>query len=317
MDVDVRWDITKGVLPIGGAERNTYPPVVTLAACCPYDTKDTHVMFGYRLRPWISILIGTLLMASLPMIIGQGCLSGPIIPIIATTPGAGAGIIGADGNVPPTFQFTFPTGNIQAELGDVVTIAWTVDDPDDDASITILLDPDSNDNGNEIIIAANLSEDDSGGVGLLELDTGAEQLDIGIYRIIARVTDGVNLIIETAPGLLTLSQPGTSPGNRSPDIQVTLPDRNISVIQGDTVDIAYCGSDADDGQGGVIPDIIVLLDLDDNPLNDLDLNDVGAEDTLTEICTTGTLPKKSKERSSCPAPRTMIARILQTLPKPR
>jgi len=237
-------------------------------------------------RPRIGPALLVLLAISLPALLGQGCPSySPIVPIGTGVGGSSAG--GATGRVTPVttlpnMTFVEPYDDIAAEIGDVVEISWVVSVPDTNTSIALLVDPDREfGNGNEIVVLPVTTF----ATGSYMLNT--TNLATKSYRIVARLTDGVNperLI--TAPGSLLLYGAGLLPGNLSPSILVTEPTLNLGVTQGDTVTVAFCGKDPDDDGGDPAkkPDIVILLDLDDNPNNDLDLSTEDAEDALQDIC---------------------------------
>ncbi|UCD28762.1 MAG: hypothetical protein JSV03_17070 [Planctomycetota bacterium] len=242
------------------------------------------------------IAVVSLLMVSVPMLIGQGCPGfgaggiQPLDPRPITDP-SGSGIPGFDGNYSPIFRFTYPMTDVAGEVGNVIDITWTDDDPDNNAAITILLDPDNIfGNGNEVIVLPVVLEDDPTDSFLL--DTGAFNLKPTTYRIIARVNDGVNPeIVEVAVGRLLLFGAGLLPANISPSISVLEPTTNIGVSQNDSVDIRYCGQDPDDSSdGSIVPDVILLLDYDNDPINDIDLTGPDAENTILDICFSG-LPR--------------------------
>lgn len=237
------------------------------------------------------------LLAFIPFIVGEGC-PGPVTPIntdvssaIDTGTGTGTGSGSSNtGNTPPFFSFTSPTEDISLEVGDVFQLTWTASDPDNNASIQILLDPDGTfGNGNERIIVPLILEDS--GITTFNVDTGALALSPASYRVVAKVNDGVNPeLLVVAPGHILLFGPGLLVGNKAPTIFTRLPDQNVGVSQGDVVNITYCGRDSDNGLGNITPDIVILLDLDTNPNNDLDLKSANAASTLTSICA-GALPK--------------------------
>jgi hypothetical protein len=226
--------------------------------------------------------------AAVPLLTGAGC-PGPVEAVDTTLNGsqtAGS----STGNVPPSFSFTSPEEDIAAEIGDVIQITWSASDPDSNASIQLVLDPDGDfGNGNERTVLPLVLEDS--GTFFFNLDTQAQSLPPAAYRVIARVNDGINPeLIAVAPGQILLYGKGLLPVNASPSIITTLPNQNIGASQNDQVDIAFCGRDRDDGPNGVIPDIVVLLDLDSDPNSDLKLSGPAGEATLSDICFGG-LPR--------------------------
>lgn len=236
------------------------------------------------------------LFAVIPLLVGQGCPSNGILPWGdgSNTGGSGSGSGSGSGqeipddgdNVAPYFEFTKPLTTIMKEVGDKVEIAWLDGDPDDNAVITLLLDPDKLfGNGNEIVIEASISENADGSQGYYLLDTKAKSLQPGEYLIIASITDGINPAEQVvADGLLQLFPVGMVPGNLSPTVVVVEPDINYSVGHNGQVPIRWCVSDPDDGENSVLPDIVILLDLDQNPTNDLVLSGPDAEQTIAEVC---------------------------------
>jgi len=113
--------------------------------------------------------LSLLILMCLPALMGQVvprssslfCRVGPVEPGVP---------IGPDGrplNLPPFFSFTAPLDVVTAEVGDVVRISWLDGDLDDNALITLLLDPDRDEeldfnSGNEVVILPAVMEDDDG-----------------------------------------------------------------------------------------------------------------------------------------------------------
>ncbi|MDM8005396.1 MAG: integrin alpha [Phycisphaerae bacterium] len=230
------------------------------------------------------------LLAAMPLLIGPGC---PPVNWISPT-GDPSGDSSGDGqeipdngtNTPPYFEFTAPLSTIMREVGDVIEISWLDGDPDDNAVISLFVDPDKVfGNGTEILIESNIAENTDDSQGFYNLDTRAKNLQAGEYRIIASITDGVNppeLIV--APGLLQLFPPGMVPGNLSPAVVVREPNVHYSLGHNGQVPISWCVSDPDDGENQLLPDIVVLFDLDENPANDLVFTGPTAEQDLAEVC---------------------------------
>lgn len=240
-----------------------------------------------------SLAFGTaaalVMLTSLPFLVGQGCpQSIPVLPDVSQQP-AGSPTPGGTGNTSPTFSFSSPLADVSAEVGEVITLGWSAIDPDNNAAITLLLDPDNvYGDGDEIIILPLVREDSN--VTTFDLDTSS--LEPATYRIVARVNDGINPeLIVVAQGRLLLFGAGLLPGNRSPRLVVTEPATNVGVSQNEQVQIAWCGSDIDDGANGQVPDVVLMLDLDDNPRNDLMLTGSGAEATLSQVCGGGGFPR--------------------------
>lgn len=229
-----------------------------------------------------------LILASLPFALGQGCPGSGLIPVVPQ--GSASDTPSTTGNAAPTFVFVDPATDVSLEVGRAITITWTDSDPDDNAAITLLVDPDSVfGNGNERVILALVQENDA--TNAFSLDT--TPLPPATYRIIARVNDGTNPeLIAVAPGRLILLGSGFNPGNAAPLITMVAPDFNIALSQGESALMGYCGRDGDDGGTlQTIPDIIIMLDTDQDTTNDIDLNAADAETLLLEACNLGPFPR--------------------------
>lgn len=247
-------------------------------------------MRGHRGSSRLALVAVLGVAASLPFLVGQGCVGNGIEQV-----DGGLYQETQSGNVAPTFRFTAPVGTVNAEIGDTVNLSWTDNDPDNNALISILFDPDTiTNNGNEVPIVTGLSEDDS--TNTLSVNTGNFALTTGSYRIIARISDGINPeVMVAATGQLELSAPGLNPGNVSPTVVVTQPVYTLSASEGSTVRITYCGNDRDGGEGGIVADVLILLDEDNDPLNDIwtlyDPSTPEAATAVAEICAdTNNLP---------------------------
>lgn len=242
-------------------------------------------MPGHQRKPLTALPAVALLVATLPLLVGQGCPPpGRVLPVTAQPATVDA--------VPPSFQFTAPAADQFAEVGEVVRLAWSISDPAGNALITLLVDPDQTfGNQNETVIAPVILSRD--GITSFELDTSS--LAPATYRIIARVSDGVNPdLLVVAPGRLVLLGRGFLPGNRSPIITMTEPDISIGVFHNDVATIGYCGHDPDGGPEGRVADVILLLDHDTNPNNDLDLRGPpgAARSRLDQVCLNGFFPQR-------------------------
>ena len=257
-------------------------------------------MAGYRKSLGIGTITAIGLLLCLPMIVGQGCPStGRVIPIGDTWSTGGSS--GSTTSTSPRLVFTNPLSDVSVEIGDTVYIRWTMLNISSGAAITLLLDPDNiYGNGNEIVVMP-LALAGSTGTGSFVLNTGLFNLQAATYRIIAKVTDGTNPdMLFTATGRILLYGHGLLPGNMSPTISMPLPAVNLGAAQGDSVTLQYCGSDPDaDGKTpSTKPDIILMLDYDNDPTNDLDpivnyyINmGLGDRDTVFQtICAAGSYP---------------------------
>ncbi len=243
-------------------------------------------------RTGLSVFVA--LLVAVPLLVGQGCpppnwISPKGDPDGGTGSDSGSGSgqdIPGNTNTPPYFEFTKPLSTIMREVGDIIEITWLDGDPDDNAAISLFVDPDKIfGNGTEILIESSISENADDSQGFYYLDTTAKGLQSGEYRIIASITDGVNPAeLVVASGLLQLFPPGMVPGNLSPAVAVNEPDLHYSVGHNAQVPIPRCMSAPDDGENQVHQDTVVLFDLDQNPSNDLIFTGPNAERTLAEVC---------------------------------
>ncbi len=106
-------------------------------------------------------------------------------------------------NVAPTVQITSPSTNVEGAPGDVITIRWIDDDPDDVASTSVRAYPIPTADGqpSEYMIASGVPEAD-GDEQSASWDTfGVPE---GVYRIEARTTDGKLEATALGAGLITL-----------------------------------------------------------------------------------------------------------------
>jgi len=251
-------------------------------------------MLGKSRSQWIGVPVVLMFLLSLPLLIGQGCpgFDNKIDPVSPppTIDGEPSAAPGVDGNTPPRFTFEVPEQDLTASVGDIVTFEWTDKDPDDDAVISLILDPDLElDNGNEIIILSGRSENLDGSGDTYSYDTSVLQQTT--YRVIARVTDGVNPAeIVVATGRLIMMGDLIPSNNPSPTISVLRPVENMTVGQSETFSIEYCGNDPNTAlnepgtEGYLAPQMLVILDTDNNPTNDVDLSGDDAQEEIEDIC---------------------------------
>lgn len=214
-----------------------------------------------------------------------GCPQMPAtIPISAPSLPPGSGVPGlGTGNIPPLMTFLEPASDVQVSPGEIVTITFTVIDPDDDAQYTVFLDPDQiSNNGNEVELESGLESNVPLSGRTITVDTAA--LTIGTYRIRGNVTDAVNGLTEvTALGNILLYPPGLQKKNRPPFVTAIEPSSSRGVVQGDTVRIQWCGRDADDQAR-----ILILLDYDQDANNDVQFH---TAQEVQAVCN-GSLPRR-------------------------
>jgi len=104
-----------------------------------------------------------------------------------------------NGNTPPTINPIYPSDDIILSTNQNFTLNWSDNDPDDNALISIAVDPDAGmfsdtpwlaGNDNHIWVAKDISEDLDNNGGGITLSTN--KLSIGTYSIWAVIYDGKN-----------------------------------------------------------------------------------------------------------------------------
>jgi len=261
-------------------------------------------MAGYRKSLGIGTFTAIGLLLCLPMLVGQGCLesTGRVVPIGDAWSTGDSTNGGTSSSTSPRLVFTNPLSDVSIEVGDSIFVQWTEQNMAATAAITLLLDPDNIfGNGNETVVMPLALASAQGSSGSFLLNTGLFNLQAATYRIVAKVTDGVNPdMLFTASGRILLYGHGLLPGNMAPTISMPAPSVNLGAAQGDTVEIQYCGSDIDaDGKSpSTKPDLIIMLDYDNDPTNDIEPivqyflnNSLGDRTTVFDrLCAAGSYP---------------------------
>ncbi len=123
----------------------------------------------------------------------------------------------APGNDIPTLTLLAPFVETTVEAEGAFLVRWLDSDENDNARISLLLDPDVSSvalNGNEVLLAASLGED---------LDGSGDEITLGVpagvpsgdYAVVGLITDGVSEIVTRAPGIVFVSErvPSDRPGD--------------------------------------------------------------------------------------------------------
>ena len=115
-------------------------------------------------------------------------------------------VLEAPTNDPPHLELLEPSTHIDITPGGTFLVRWVDEDANDDAQISLYLDPDLQSgslDGNEILLASAISEDGDGGADeiILGIPSGIPK---ATYRVTGAITDGVTEIITWAPGRITL-----------------------------------------------------------------------------------------------------------------
>ncbi|RME38294.1 MAG: hypothetical protein D6788_07740, partial [Planctomycetota bacterium] len=134
-------------------------------------------------------------------------------------------LIDAQTNDPPTLVLVQPAQEVIITPGDSFLVQWTDSDADDDAQISLFLDPDlqaGTFDGDEVLLAGGLSEDPDGDGDRMDvsLPPGVPK---GEYRVAGSITDGTAEVITWAPGLVRLVSEVSPPPGTGPVFELTKP----------------------------------------------------------------------------------------------
>lgn len=107
-------------------------------------------------------------------------------------------------NDAPALSMRAPGSALNVVRGQEVRVAWTDADANDDAVVSLWLDPDLGVrelSGNEWLLAGGLSEDDAANESLVEVPPAARS---GLHRVVGVITDGVHTVTVAAGGTLCI-----------------------------------------------------------------------------------------------------------------
>lgn len=153
-------------------------------------------------------------------------------------------ILPAFQNDPPRLTLIGPGDDVEIAPGQSFEVRWTDGDQNDNAQISLLLDPDVDLgvlNGNEVLLACGLDEDEDTNRVTLSVPSGVGR---GDYRIAGVITDGnVEPPATWARGIVYFGI--AAPTN--PQIYLTKPSSEAWVRLGGSVDVAVVTEDAPDG----------------------------------------------------------------------
>lgn len=122
-------------------------------------------------------------------------------------------------STPPTLMFTDPNTPQGLLRGDSLLLGWRAFDPEEDATISFYLDPDAMFNGDEFLLAGDISEDTDPN-GSLFVSTGA--IPGGTYNLLGVIDDGFSTtIVYGQPVCLSESLFGTFQPSDLPDTLIT------------------------------------------------------------------------------------------------
>ncbi len=149
----------------------------------------------------------------------------------------------------PTLALREPAAAVSVLPGREVVVAWVDSDQNDNALITLMLDPDqigTDLDGDEIILAASISEDPDGVADRLRV-TLPGNLPPGEYRLAGSITDGDASAVSFAPGGVRV---GVQPENPPPDPSLTLDGLSppLALRMGDVFHVSVVIADAPAGE---------------------------------------------------------------------
>src|SRR5438132_401542 len=155
-------------------------------------------------------------------------------------------------NTPPVVTFQWPTAPVTIQAGTVVTIQWTVADPEDNAVVSIFA---RDSQGSDIVLVQAQTGVRPQSTGTFLWNTS--NVPVGTYSIVSIAKDGkANPQTATAPGPITIipRQPAAPPNpipitpvpNGAPTIQFNSPSSDSTVSQGDTVQVVVTTQDRED-----------------------------------------------------------------------
>lgn len=122
-------------------------------------------------------------------------------------------------NEAPSLTMRAPGSAMNVARGQQVRVAWTDGDSNDDAVVSLWLDPDlgvADLSGNEWLLAGGLSEDDTVNESGVEVPSAARA---GLHRVVGVITDGVHTVTVAAAGTLCVEcgSPPSAGGGVPPD----------------------------------------------------------------------------------------------------
>ena len=133
----------------------------------------------------------------------------------------GVGILPDPLNDPPTLLLSAPAMEVNVEVGGSLTVQWEDSDTNNDARISLFLDPGptfTTQEGNEILLVNALSEDVDGQGDRITLGI-PEIAATGSYRVLGVISDGLTQVAVWSPGMVFVTAPEPS-GNPGPGQQI-------------------------------------------------------------------------------------------------
>lgn len=142
-------------------------------------------------------------------------------------------------NVAPTISILEPAKDVEVSTSGSFALAWTDEDADSSAIISLMLDPDlgaESLDGNEILLISSIAEDPDGEASD-EVRLGLPQdLHPGKYVLAASITDGLSQSVAFAPGRVIVLDRGDGQGGE-PSLDVVWPIADQHIRLGDSFSI--------------------------------------------------------------------------------
>jgi hypothetical protein len=129
----------------------------------------------------------------------------------------------------PRLTFAQPVGDVPVDAGGSILVAWADEDDNDNAMISLMLDPDQSGgelDGDEIVLITALAEDPDGSGDMVRLGI-PETLPPGPYRMGGVITDGVSRMVTFAQATVYVR-----PGDVDPP-----PVRHLRILGGGREDV--------------------------------------------------------------------------------
>lgn len=197
----------------------------------------------------------------------------------AVQPNSGGGT-----NIAPTLTFGWPTAPLTIQSGAIVTIQWTVSDPEDSARVSISA---RNSLGADIVLASGVPGIAPQSSHSFVWNTGI--VTPGTYRVVALVSDSNNNPVSIiAPGDITITArppnqnpppPPPTPPNTPPSIVFSNPVIDRTVDAGTSTSIDWTTQDFEDA--------INLKIFADSDTNDTNTNEITLLNTNVNASTAG------------------------------
>ena len=115
-------------------------------------------------------------------------------------------------NDPPQLTLSEPAEDVDVSRGDSILVRWTDADANENARISLLLDPHPSSvalDGDEILLVSSLGEDADGSGDRVTLGIPAG-VPSGRYRVAGVITDGLIQVVAQAPGIVYVERPASN-----------------------------------------------------------------------------------------------------------